>query len=94
MTCRASSLANELAQHSIRVNTVHPHGVATGMTVDDLGPLIAANAQTLAPIFMQALPDQFSQPEDIANAVAFLASDEARHITGIQLPVDLGTLIR
>jgi NAD(P)-dependent dehydrogenase (short-subunit alcohol dehydrogenase family) len=64
------------------------------MTVDDLGPLIAANAQTLAPIFMQALPDQVSQPEDIANAVAFLASDEARHITGIQLPVDLGTLIR
>ncbi|QNG37020.1 mycofactocin-coupled SDR family oxidoreductase [Geodermatophilaceae bacterium NBWT11] len=90
----AKSLANELAQHSIRVNTVHPHGVATGMTVDDLGPLIAANAQTLAPIFMQALPDQFSQPEDIANAVAFLASDEARHVTGIQLPVDLGTLIR
>ncbi len=90
----AKSLANELAQHNIRVNTVHPHGVATGMTVDDLGPLIAANAQTLAPIFMQALPDQVSQPEDIANAVAFLASDEARHITGIQLPVDLGTLIR
>ncbi len=34
----AKSLANELAQHSIRVNTVHPHGVATGMTVDDLQP--------------------------------------------------------
>jgi NAD(P)-dependent dehydrogenase (short-subunit alcohol dehydrogenase family) len=34
------------------------------------------------------------EPEDIANAVAWLASDEARYVTGIQLPVDLGTLIR
>ncbi len=89
----AKSLANELAQHSIRVTTVHPGGVATGMTVDDLGPLLAAHPD-LAPIFTPALPDQFSQPEDIADAVAFLASDEARHITGIQLPVDLGTVNR
>jgi NAD(P)-dependent dehydrogenase (short-subunit alcohol dehydrogenase family) len=43
---------------------------------------------------MGALPDPVSQPEDIANAVAWLASDEARHVTGIQLPVDLGTLLR
>ena len=35
-----------------------------------------------------------SQPEDMAAAVAWLASDEARHVTGIQLPVDLGTLTR
>ena len=90
----ARSMANELGQFNIRVNTIHPHGVATGMTVDDLQPLIAANAATLGPIFMQTLPDPVSQPEDIANAVAWLASDEARHVTGIQLPVDLGTLAR
>ena len=83
-----------LGQHGIRVDTLHPHGVATGMTVDDLQPLIGQHAATLGPIFMQSLPDQVSQPDDMAAAVAWLASDEARHVTGIQLPVDLGTLTR
>ncbi len=45
-------------------------------------------------MLMGALPDPISQPEDIANAVAWLASDEARHVTGVQLPVDLGILGR
>jgi SDR family mycofactocin-dependent oxidoreductase len=90
----AKTMANELGQHNIRVNTVHPHGVATGMTVPDMMGLVQQHAATLGPIFMGALPDPVSQPEDIANAVAWLASDEARHVTGIQLPVDLGTLLR
>jgi len=41
-------------------------------------------------MYMGALPDPVSEPEDIAAAVAWIASDEARHVTGIQLPVDLG----
>jgi len=90
----AKTMANELGQHNIRVNTVHPNGVATDMTVSDMGPLIEQYASTLGPIFMRTLPDQVSQPEDIANAVAWLASDESRHVTGIQLPVDLGALAR
>ncbi len=90
----ARTLANELGQYRIRVNTVHPNGVATGMTVPDMQPLIAEHAATLGPIFMSALPDQVSQPEDIAAAVAWLASDDARHVTGSQIPVDLGTLVR
>lgn len=87
------TMANELGQHNIRVNTIHPHGVETGMTVD-LAPLIAPHAATLGPIFMGGLPDPISTPEDIAAAVAWLASDEARHVTGITLPLDLGTLAR
>jgi SDR family mycofactocin-dependent oxidoreductase len=90
----AKTMANELGQHNIRVNTIHPHGVATGMTVRDMFPLIEKYAATLGPIFMGTLPDRVSEPEDIANAVAWLASDEARHVTGIQLPIDLGTLAR
>jgi SDR family mycofactocin-dependent oxidoreductase len=90
----ARSMANELGMHNIRVNTVHPNGVATGMTVPDLQPLQEKYADTLAPIFMRGLPDRYSEPEDIANAVAFLASEESRHITGVALPVDLGALIR
>jgi SDR family mycofactocin-dependent oxidoreductase len=90
----ARSMANELAMHNIRVNTVHPFGVETGMKVVDRTPLAEKYADTLGPIFMGSLPDAMSQPEDIANAVAWLASDESRHVTGIQLPVDLGTLTR
>lgn len=90
--CR--SMANELGQHGIRVNTIHPHGVETGMQPNDMMALIGEHGATLGPIFMGSLPDPVSQPEDIAAAVAWLASDEARHVTGIALPVDLGTLTR
>ncbi|WP_072804797.1 mycofactocin-coupled SDR family oxidoreductase [Rhodococcoides yunnanense] len=88
------TMANELGQHNIRVNSVHPHGVATGMQPNDMMALLGEYGATLGPLFMGALPDPISEPEDIAAAVAWLASDEARHVTGIQLPVDLGTLIR
>jgi SDR family mycofactocin-dependent oxidoreductase len=90
----AKSMAVELGQHNIRVNTIHPHGVNTGMTPGEMHELIMQNATTLAPIFMGTLPDPVSEPEDIADAVAWLASSESRHVTGIQLPIDLGTLLR
>jgi SDR family mycofactocin-dependent oxidoreductase len=90
----AKSIAVELGQYNIRVNTIHPHGVATGMQPKRMGELIMENAATLGPIFMQTLPDPISQPEDIAAVVAFLASDDSHHMTGVQLPVDLGTLLR
>ncbi|MGB3369028.1 MAG: mycofactocin-coupled SDR family oxidoreductase [Rhodococcus sp. (in: high G+C Gram-positive bacteria)] len=90
--CR--SMANELGQYGIRVNSIHPHGVETGMQPTEMMALIGEHGATLGPIFMGSLPDPVSQPEDIAAAVAWLASDEARHVTGIQLPVDLGTLTR
>jgi len=90
----AKTMANELAQFNIRVNTLHPHGVATGMQPAEMFELSQKYATTLGPIFMGSLPDQISQPEDMADAVAWLASGESRHVTGIQLPVDLGTLAR
>jgi NAD(P)-dependent dehydrogenase (short-subunit alcohol dehydrogenase family) len=106
VTGLAKTVANELGQHSIRVNTVHPAGVRTVMGGVDFGdergqpepfdgalrdPEIAA---TLGPIFMNTLPHTHIDPEDVSNAVAFLASDEARYITGAEIPVDLGKLIR
>ncbi|MFT4088364.1 MAG: mycofactocin-coupled SDR family oxidoreductase [Gordonia sp. (in: high G+C Gram-positive bacteria)] len=89
VTGLAKTLANELAKYRIRVNTVHPHGVATGLTVPELHSKMA-DRQDLGLLFMGSLPDQVSQSEDLAAAVAWLASNEARHVTGIQLPVDLG----
>ena len=51
--------------------------------------LLEGNAE-LTELYKGILPDQVSEAEDIAAAVAWLASNEARHVTGIQLPVDLG----
>ena len=88
VTGLAKTLANELAKYRIRVNSVHPHGVNTGMDTG-LPELLDGNIE-IGSLFMGALPDRMSEPEDIAAAVAWLASNEARHVTGIQLPVDLG----
>ncbi|MFT4288369.1 mycofactocin-coupled SDR family oxidoreductase [Nocardioides sp.] len=88
VTGLAKTLANELAQYRIRVNTVHPHGVDT-----DLKPGVREwleNDQHYGLLYLGSLPDPVSEPEDIAAAVAWLASHEARHVTGIQLPIDLG----
>jgi len=91
----ARSMANELAHHKIRVNTVHPTGVQTPM-MDGLGgldPLIGKDPQ-LGPIFMNTLPVEIVEPVDISNAVLFLASDEARYVTGLEFTVDAGNTIR
>ncbi|OZF45779.1 mycofactocin-coupled SDR family oxidoreductase [Rhodococcus sp. 14-2470-1a] len=89
VTGLAKTLANELAIHRIRVNSVHPHGVQTGLTVPELHEAMEPRPD-LGLLFLGSLPDQMSQAEDIAAAVAWIASNEARHVTGIQLPVDLG----
>lgn len=87
-------LANELAQHGIRVNTVHPAGVSTPMTeVPEFMDLISS-FPLLGPIVMPSLPHTLMPPEDVSAAVAYLASDESRMVTGTQLRVDMGTLNR
>lgn len=85
--------ANLLAQHSIRVNSVHPAGVDTPMINNEatrqwLGSIADKSPQEMG----NALPVQVLQPEDIANAVAWLVSDQARYITGVTLPVDAGSV--
>ena len=90
----ARSVGNEVAQHGIRVNTIHPASVPTGMTTPELFPLVAESSRNLAPIFMNALPVTTTPAEHIAAAVAWLCSDEASHFTGIALPLDMGTLLR
>ncbi|KPI20343.1 Carveol dehydrogenase [Actinobacteria bacterium OK074] len=88
VTGLAKTLANELGPYRIRVNSVHPHGVATQL-VTGIRELIEEDPQ-LGTFYQGVLPDGVSEAEDIAAAIAWIASDEARHITGIQLPVDLG----
>lgn len=95
-------LALELGPENIRVNTICPTQVSTPMllneptyrmfrpdldapTVDDF----AVVSQT-----MQALPVPWVEPHDISSAVLFLASDDARYITGVALPVDAGAMLK
>ena len=92
VTGLAKALANELGQYRIRVNSVHPFGVNTGLK-PGMRELIEETPE-LSPFYLGSLPDQVSEAEDIAAAVAWLASSEARHVTGIQLPVDLGRTTR
>jgi SDR family mycofactocin-dependent oxidoreductase len=87
-------LANELAKHMIRVNTIHPTGVATGMTMNESMMRMVAQADAALMAMQNALPIEILQPDDIANAVAWLVSDQAKFITGIQLPLDAGFTVR
>jgi SDR family mycofactocin-dependent oxidoreductase len=87
--CRG--LANELGEYDIRVNSVHPAGVETAMgDCPGLVEMIAGKAETLGPVFMNTLPYEFIQAEDVSATVAYLASDDARRVTGAQLTVDCG----
>ncbi|WP_166791219.1 mycofactocin-coupled SDR family oxidoreductase [Cryobacterium sp. Hh7] len=96
------TLANEFAQYSIRVNSVHPTTVNTIMiqNEDVWGLFDPANANPTQDSAVEAfksinaLPVPWVEPVDISNAVLFLASDEARFITGVTLPVDAGNLVK
>lgn len=86
--------ANQLGQHSIRVNTIHPTGVATGMVMNEsMAKLFEAN-DTVLSAMQNVLPIQILQPEDVAGAVAWLVSDEAKFITGTAWPLDAGFTVR
>jgi len=85
------TLAIELAPHSIRVNTVHPTGVNTPMVVNDYMAQFLSDDFAAANM-MNLLPVEMVEAVDISNAVLWLASDEARYVTGTCLPVDAGFL--
>ena len=90
----SKALANELAAINIRVNTVHPTGVPTGMRPASLHQLLHDTRSDLSPIFQNALPIVMAEAVDISNAVLFLISDEARYVTGLEFKVDAGVTIR
>jgi len=89
----AKAFAAELGQHNIRVNSVHPTGVNTpmgsGSMQAELGAAIAGYDR-LAPMFTNMLPVDITQPEDVADVVLFLASDESKFITAHEIAPDAG----
>jgi (+)-trans-carveol dehydrogenase len=98
----ARTLAIELAEYGIRVNTIHPTGVDTKMIhnpheyklfmPDHPNP----SREDVAPLFadLNLLPVPWLDPVEISDAIVWLASDETRHVTGIALPIDAGSFLK
>lgn len=90
------SLALEVGQYDIRVNTIHPGAVDTVMGNDpDVRRIIAEDPRTTAAYTGQRPLDGGAQKvDDISNALLWISSDEARMVTGITLPIDAGASMR
>jgi len=96
------SLASEAGRFGIRVNSVHPTMVGTAMTMNEAAfrrylpevaePTLADMQRLMAG--RHALDVPMIEAVDVSNAVLWLASDEARYVTGVTLPVDAGMLVR
>ena len=91
----ARTMANELASAQDPGQPVHPTGVDTpmGTGLGGLEALIGRDPN-LGPIYMNTLPVETVDPRDISHAVLFLASDEARYVTGLEFTVNAGNTIR
>jgi SDR family mycofactocin-dependent oxidoreductase len=89
------NLALELGPHHIRVNTVHPTGVASPMTFNDFfGQWLAERPELSSWMTQNVLPTGAIKPAEVSEAIAWLVSDKARWITGATVPVDAGFLLK
>lgn len=95
------AFALELAPYGVRANSVDPTVVKTDMVMnqaylDRLGGHPGTTLEEAREHYLKwnTLPIPWAEPVDVANAALFMASDEARAITGIALPVDLGALLK
>lgn len=97
----ARTTANELGAHSIRCNAIQPTSVLTDMIDNenmyrlfrpDLENPTHDDFKEACQTGMNVLPTPWIEPVDISNAVVWLASDAARYVTGIALPIDAGAI--
>jgi SDR family mycofactocin-dependent oxidoreductase len=93
VTGMARAFAAELGKHNIRVNSVHPGAVNTPMGSGSMVDALTHAAESNPPLNNMGgvfLPVYAMEAEDIANAVAFLVSDDGRYITAEGLSIDAG----
>jgi SDR family mycofactocin-dependent oxidoreductase len=85
--------AGLLGEHHIRVNSVHPTGANTPMIINpQFEALLAERPEAMAKL-TNPMGVELIEASDITSAVVWLCSDEARYITGVNLPVDAGFLV-
>jgi SDR family mycofactocin-dependent oxidoreductase len=93
VTGMARAFAAELGKHRIRVNSLHPGAVNTPMGTGDMVNGLMRAEETSPGLMNMVTPfiPDIAQPEDIADAVSWLASDESRFVTAAAIAVDLGS---
>jgi SDR family mycofactocin-dependent oxidoreductase len=97
-----NDLSVQLAGRMIRVNALHPTNVNTDMLQNEgmyrqfRPDLNEPTREDAEPAFhaMQAMPIPYIEPQDVSNAVVFLASDDARYTTGTQMRIDAGGFVK
>jgi SDR family mycofactocin-dependent oxidoreductase len=82
--------ANLLAPRGIRVNSVHPTGVDTPMVMNPAMQAFFQSEHGRANAATNAMPVGVISPQDVSDAVLWLATDASRYVTGVALPVDAG----
>ncbi len=91
----AKSLAQELSEHNITVNTLHPSGVNTDIITGMAKASLMATDELVNFISTgHTMPVKLLDVDDIANAALWLASDDSRYVTGHTLSVDAGRMLK
>ena len=86
--------ATSLAEKNIRVNTVHPTGVATPMLLNEAVAQHMAEYPEGNSALENLLPVELVEPVDVSAAMVYLCGQSGRYITGITLPVDGGLTVK
>ncbi|KAL4310951.1 hypothetical protein GQ457_01G015140 [Hibiscus cannabinus] len=89
VTGLTKSLAVELGEHGIRVNCISPHATATPLFQKTLGLFDKKKGEEMIAV-SAVLKGTVLEPEDFANAALYLASDEAKYVSGVNLAIDGG----
>ena len=88
------AFAAELGPKNVRVNSIHPGGVATPMGGGDMVSTLEKVGESNPPLNLMGstfLEQTWAEPEEISNVVAFLASDESTFITAEHISIDGGS---
>ena len=86
--------ATSLAEKNIRVNSVHPTGVATPMLLNEPAAQHMVEHPEGNSAFENLLPVELIEPADVSDAMVYLCGQSGRYITGITLPVDGGLTVK
>ena len=87
-------MVTTLAEKNIRVNSVHPTGVATPMIMNEQIGQYTVEYPEFAALMQNLLPVPLVEPSDISDAMIYLCGQSGRYVTAITLPIDAGITIK